>query len=54
MLRIFVSSTSQDLKEHREVVRDSIMSLGMHPAMMEHFPSMVADAIAACKAKLLD
>ena len=30
-LRVFVSSTSTDLQEHRQVVRDAIMSLDHHP-----------------------
>lgn len=54
MLRVFISSTSRDLTEHRATVRDAVMSLGMHPVMMEHFPSMDAAAIAARRAKLLD
>ncbi|MCI0714333.1 MAG: tetratricopeptide repeat protein [Chloroflexi bacterium] len=52
MLRVFISSTSNDLRAHRDAVRDAVLSLGMHPIMMEHFPSMDADAIAACKAEV--
>ena len=54
MLRVFVSSTSQDLQAHREAVRDAVLALGMHPVMMEHFPAMDADAVAACHQKVQD
>ena len=53
MKRVFISSTSRDLLKHREAVRDTVLTLEMHPVMMEHFPAMDADAIAACKAKVL-
>ncbi|NLX11869.1 MAG: tetratricopeptide repeat protein [Chloroflexi bacterium] len=54
MFRVFVSSTSQDLQAHREAVRDAVLALGMHPVMMEHFPAMDADAVAACHQKVQD
>ncbi len=54
MLKVFVSSTSVDLKEYRSAVRDAIMMLNMHPVMMEHFPAMNADAVAACQQKVLE
>lgn len=37
MQYVFVSSTSNDLRHHRAVVRDVILDLGWHPVMMEHF-----------------
>ncbi|MBZ0315794.1 MAG: tetratricopeptide repeat protein [Anaerolineae bacterium] len=54
MHRVFISSTSKDLHTHREAVRDAVLKLGMHPVMMEHFPAMDADAIEACRRKVLD
>ncbi len=54
MTRVFVSSTSRDLIKHREKVKDAILGLGMQPVMMEHFPAMDADAVSACKQKVLD
>lgn len=54
MLRVFVSSTSKDLTAHREAVRDALLRLGMHPVMMEHFPTIDAGALAACHRKVLD
>jgi tetratricopeptide (TPR) repeat protein len=54
MIRVFISSTSEDLRDHREAVRDAVMTLGMHPVMMEHFPAMDADAVAACRQKVID
>ena len=54
MLKVFISSTSVDLKDYRSAVRDAIMVLNMHPVMMEHFPAMDADAVEACKQKVLD
>src|SRR5258706_8316701 len=53
MIRVFVSSTSVDLHEHRNAVRDAIMGLGMHPVMMEYFPAMDANAVEACRKSVL-
>lgn len=53
-MRVFVSSTSKDLADHRAAVRDAILKLGMHPIMMEHFPAMDANALDACQRKVLD
>lgn len=53
-MRVFVSSTSKDLADHRAAVRDAILKLGMHPIMMEHFPAMDANAVDACQRKVLD
>jgi tetratricopeptide (TPR) repeat protein len=35
--RVFISSTSLDLRAHRERVRDILLSLGLFPVGMEHF-----------------
>jgi hypothetical protein len=34
---VFVSSTSEDLKKHREAARDAVLAAGMRPVMMEYF-----------------
>ncbi len=52
MLRIFISSTSVDLKAHRIAVQDSILSLNLHPVMMEYFTAMDANALEACRQKV--
>ncbi|MBI5651473.1 MAG: DUF4062 domain-containing protein [Chloroflexi bacterium] len=38
-MKIFISSTFEDLKEHREAVRDTILRLGHQPVEMEDFGS---------------
>ena len=35
--RVFISSTSIDLRAHRDRVRDTLLSLGLFPVGMEHF-----------------
>ena len=35
--RVFISSTSVDLRAHRERVRDTLLSLGLFPLGMESF-----------------
>ncbi len=35
--RVFISSTSLDLRAHRERVRDTLLNLGLFPVGMEHF-----------------
>jgi tetratricopeptide (TPR) repeat protein len=35
--RVFISSTSLDLRAYRERVRDTLLSLGLFPVGMEHF-----------------
>ena len=34
---VFISSTSEDLKEHRAAARDAANSAGFLPVMMEYF-----------------
>lgn len=36
---VFVSSTAEDLKAHREQVRDAVLALGLQPRMQEYFPA---------------
>lgn len=37
MPKVFISSTSEDLKEHRQAVRDAALMSGFEPVMMEYF-----------------
>lgn len=39
-LQVYIDSTDEDLKEYREEVQDTILSLGFQPIMMEHFAIM--------------
>ncbi len=49
---VFISSTSEDLKPHRQAARDAAVSARFHPEMMEYF---LADGryppLEACRAK---
>ncbi|MEO1289188.1 MAG: DUF4062 domain-containing protein [Chloroflexota bacterium] len=45
---VMISSTSRDLPQHRQVVQDAALRLGMFPVAMEHLGAMPhADAISA-------
>ncbi len=46
---VFVSSTSQDLTDHRAAVKSAIESLGLNLIMMEGFLAEDATAVIACK-----
>jgi len=46
---VFVSSTIEDLKDHRAAVRDEILTFPeCRPIMMEYFPAMDANAVKVC------
>src|SRR5262245_7697121 len=53
MLSVFISSTSVDLKAHREAVGRAIMALKMHPVMMEDFTATDANAAEKCRREVL-
>jgi hypothetical protein len=53
-LRVFISSTSDDLKEFRAAARLAILDLQWYPEMMEHFPSEPGYTIDACRKKLTE
>ena len=36
-MRVFISSTSEDLKEYREAARDAAIAAGILPIQMEYF-----------------
>jgi vWA-MoxR associated protein C-terminal domain/Domain of unknown function (DUF4062) len=52
MQRVFISSTSKDLRHFREVVKSAILDQGWQPVMMEHFRTDVAPTVEACCQKL--
>jgi hypothetical protein len=47
-LKVFVSSTSEDLKDHRAVARLAICDMQWTPRMMEHFGPSDARTVEAC------
>lgn len=48
MIKVFVSSTSQDLTDHRAVARNVILDMNWHPVMMEHMGSSSQATVDAC------
>lgn len=54
VLKVFISSTSTDLRLYREKVEKSLLASGFLPIMMENFPAMDADAIKACRDKVYE
>jgi Domain of unknown function (DUF4062)/SIR2-like domain len=53
-IRVFVSSTSEDLKPFRMVARDAILKVGCIPIMMEDFGAIPDATVLACHKKLSD
>ena len=52
---VFISSTSDDLKEHRELAARAAKANGFSPRMMEYFPaSGHAPTLAACREKVAE
>src|SRR5262249_16347750 len=48
-LRVFVSSTSEDLKAYRAAARLAILDVDWMPAMMEHFGAIAQPTVKACR-----
>jgi hypothetical protein len=46
---VFVSSTSVDLRLHRQAVRDATVAEGFTPVMMEHFGAIAESTVRACR-----
>src|SRR5262245_36925266 len=46
-LKVMISSTAQDLPDHRKQVMEACLQQGMFPVMMEHLPASDAEAIPA-------
>src|ERR1019366_1179395 len=52
---VFISSTSEDLKEHREQAAKAALASGFAPRMMEYFPaSGHAPSLPACLEKVAE
>jgi len=52
---VFISSTSEDLKEHREQAAKAALASGFSPHMMEYFPaSGQAPSLPACLEKVAE
>jgi len=52
LLRVFVSSTSEDLKIHRAVARQVISNIRWHAVMMEDFGASPTATVTACVEEL--
>ena len=50
--RVFISSTSIDLPEHRQKVIDACNQLHLIPDGMEHWPAADAEALKFCLDKV--
>ncbi len=50
--RVFVSSTSEDLRDYRAVARNEILNMDWHPEMMEYFGASPKPTLEACHEKL--
>ena len=48
-LRVYISSTFGDLNEHRQAVRDSILSTGDRPVVMEQFGASADPPTEVCR-----
>lgn len=53
-LDVMVSSTSLDLPKHRAKVKDALVSLRLHPIMMEDFDANNRNALQQCYDKLCE
>jgi hypothetical protein len=51
-LRVFISSTSQDLHDYRGVARNVILKMGWFPEMMENFTADTNPTVEACRQKI--
>jgi hypothetical protein len=51
-LKVFISSTSEDLKEYRAVARNAINQVKWLPLMMENFGAMTQHTVDACRAQV--
>ena len=52
LYRVFLSSTAIDLKDHRQKVKDAILTMGDLPVAMEHFGAQPSEPVEACKKKV--
>ena len=49
---VFISSTSEDLKEYRLAARDAALAAGFRPVMMEYFAASGGPPLSECLARV--
>src|SRR5438034_537056 len=49
---VFVSSTSEDLKEYRLAARDAVLAVGLRPEMMEYFAASGGPPLGECLSRV--
>jgi hypothetical protein len=49
---VFISSTADDLKEHRQEAKEAVLASGFAPEMMEYFPASGRPTLQACLEKV--
>src|SRR5258706_6026073 len=49
---VFISSTSEDLKEYRLAARDAVLAVGLRPEMMEYFAASGGPPLPECLANV--
>ena len=49
---VFISSTCEDLKLHRQAARDAALRCDFHPRMMDYFAASGKRPLAECMAKV--
>jgi hypothetical protein len=52
ILRVFLSSTAIDMREHRQKVSDAVLRLGDLPVAMETFGALPNEPVEVCKSKV--
>ena len=53
-IRVFISSTAEDLKDYRAVARNVVLDIGWMPNMMEHWGAIPNPSVQACRDKLAE
>jgi hypothetical protein len=53
-LKVFVSSTTEDLELYRKTACDMVLKLGQHPESMEQFVATSSKAVVTCRRKVLE
>ena len=49
---VFISSTSEDLKEYRLAARDAALAAGFRPVMMEYFAASGGPPLSECLSRV--
>lgn len=49
---VFISSTCEDLKRHRDTAREAAISAGFHPEMQEYWPAKANPPLSECLARV--